>query len=147
MVSRKKTWGKVFKSGLRKFCGRQPLKNLKRLSSTKFTQSTLEYFVPSKEFMVFNLISVVYVREKCISLKILRDTKKYRNILLNSLLKLSRLVTMLDIFRHVFIHFLEFCLESLFQQFFDQQYYISIWPLFFKYSMGTRELFVYTNFP
>ena len=54
------SWGKVFKGGLSKFCGRQPLKNLKgygllkqtisteifeRLSSKKFTQSTLEYFV------------------------------------------------------------------------------------------------------
>ena len=32
-------WDKVFKSGLSTFCGRKPLKNLRRygLSSTKFT--------------------------------------------------------------------------------------------------------------
>ena len=48
-------WGKIFKSGLSKFDGRQPLKNLKgygmlkqttSFSSTEFTQSNLEYFVP-----------------------------------------------------------------------------------------------------
>ena len=53
-------WDKVFKSEPSKSCGRQPLKNFKiydllkqtisleisqRLSSRKFTSSTLEYFV------------------------------------------------------------------------------------------------------
>ena len=36
-------WVKVFKNGSSKICGRQPLKHL---SSTKFTCSILEYFVP-----------------------------------------------------------------------------------------------------
>ena len=78
-------WDKVFKNRLNKFCGRQPLKNLKgygllkqtislqiflRLSSTNFTLSILEYFVPfsgsnlhlefaelsSKLFPAFNII-------------------------------------------------------------------------------------------
>ena len=55
-------WDKVFMSGPSKICGRQPLKNLKdygllkqtislqtfkRLSSTNFTWSTIEYFVPN----------------------------------------------------------------------------------------------------
>ena len=41
-------WDKVFKSGQRKICGTQPLKNLKEydLSSTNFTWITLENFVP-----------------------------------------------------------------------------------------------------
>ena len=50
-------WDKVFKNEPSKICGRQPLKNLKgygvlnqtmsqRLSSTNFTWSILEYFVP-----------------------------------------------------------------------------------------------------
>ena len=51
----KTIWDKVFKNGPSKFCGRQPLKTLKqtiplqiflRLSSTNFTWSFLEYFVP-----------------------------------------------------------------------------------------------------
>ena len=51
-------WNKVFKNGPSEICERQPLKNLKgyglpifqifkRLSSTNFTWSILEYFVPS----------------------------------------------------------------------------------------------------
>ena len=50
------TWDKVFKNGPNKFCGRQPLRNLKGysllkqtislLSSTNFTWSVFEYFVP-----------------------------------------------------------------------------------------------------
>ena len=47
------TYGKVFKNGPSEICGRKPLKNLKRygllkqrLSSTNFTRSILEYFVP-----------------------------------------------------------------------------------------------------
>ena len=52
------TWNKVFKNGISKICGRQPLKNLKgygilnhipsnflRLSSTNFTWPILEYFL------------------------------------------------------------------------------------------------------
>ena len=42
---------KVFKNGPSKICGRQPLKKIslqifKRLSSTNFTWSVLEYFFP-----------------------------------------------------------------------------------------------------
>ena len=59
-------WGKVFKNGQSKICGRQPLKNLKwyglprqtislqiflRLSSTNFTWSTLQYFAPFAPFV------------------------------------------------------------------------------------------------
>ena len=47
-------WSNVFKNGSSKICGRKPLKVLqtisiqinKRLSSTNFTWSVLEYFVP-----------------------------------------------------------------------------------------------------
>ena len=42
-------WNKVFKNGLSKICGSQPLKNLNGYglpSSTNFTWSILEYFVP-----------------------------------------------------------------------------------------------------
>ena len=36
-------WDKVFKSGLNKICGRQPLKNLKGYGLLNFTWSALEY--------------------------------------------------------------------------------------------------------
>ena len=45
-------WGKVFKNGPSKICGRHPLKKFKeygllsRLSPTNFTWSILEYFEP-----------------------------------------------------------------------------------------------------
>ena len=60
-ICKSNIWGKVFKNGRKKICGRQPLKNFKsygllrqrislqifkRLSSTNFTWSILEYFAP-----------------------------------------------------------------------------------------------------
>ena len=49
-------WGKIFKNGPSKICGRQPLKKLKgygllkqRLSSTSFTWSIFEYFPSQKK--------------------------------------------------------------------------------------------------
>ena len=51
-------WGKVFKNGPSKICGRQPSKNVKgygllkqiflRLTCTNFTWSIFEYFLPYK---------------------------------------------------------------------------------------------------
>ena len=49
-------WDKVFKSGPRKICGRQPLK--------KFVWSTLEYFVPFKRNSWFKLASISYENTK-----------------------------------------------------------------------------------
>ena len=64
-------WDKVFKNNPSKICGKQSLKNLKRyglpkktiplqifcrLSSTNFTQSILEYFVPYNSFCRLTLI-------------------------------------------------------------------------------------------
>ena len=59
-------WDKVFKSGPSEICGRQPLKKLKgyamlKQSSTNFTWSTLEFFVPMIIFVVFEIENIVFV--------------------------------------------------------------------------------------
>ena len=78
-------WDKVFKSGPSKICGRQPLKNLKgygadhfkRLSSTDFTWSTLEYLVPFKILLTIighdhATVNILYYYIQINSIKILK---------------------------------------------------------------------------
>ena len=78
-------WEKVFKSGLNKLCGSQPLKNFKgyglleifeRLPSTKFTWSTLEYFASS-------LTRIYGVKEDAFKTTISLKCMEQNNILSN----------------------------------------------------------------